>query len=456
MSKIARLDGVRLRSALAAAGVVGVAAAVAAVVFVALVRGTLTGNVDSTAEQRADEVTVALRTDDDLEEALRPGIRGAVQVLSTGGDIVASSPAGPNQPVLTALRPAPGEQSWQDQLIPVVGEGRFRVLARGVDTPDGPRIVVVAQSLQPVAEAAEAVTRTLAWGMPGLALVVGVAVFVFVGRSLRPVEQIRRRVATISGQRLHARVPVPATHDEISALAATMNAMLDRLEESAAAQRRFIADASHELRSPLSTVRVGLDHLIRSGSPGGEVRLRRLQAEVSRLGDLVADLLLLARIDENDPVVRRAGVDLDDLAYAERDRLRAVHPGLRIEMRVSPVQVTGDAARLERALRNLGDNAARHARTTVTLSTWADDDGAHVVVGNDGPGIAAADRERVFERFVRLDDSRARADGGAGLGLPITREIVAGHGGQIVIDGDAAFHIRLPLPAGQPSSAVSR
>jgi signal transduction histidine kinase len=269
---------------------------------------------------------------------------------------------------------------------------------------------------------------------------------------LRPVEAIRRRVATITAQELHARVPVPAARDEVAALAATMNAMLDRLEAAADAQRRFVADASHELRSPLATIQVGLD-ILAGTATAGATRLLRLQAEAQRLGKLVADLLLLARVDEHALALRHDDVDLDDLAYAERDRLRAEHPVLRVVSKIEPVRVSGDADRLERAVRNLGDNAARHAAAEVTLAVWADSEGAHLVVADDGPGIEPADRQRVFERFVRLDDSRARDGGGSGLGLAISREIVAGHGGDISVaddlpgtdhHGGAVFHLRLP------------
>jgi signal transduction histidine kinase len=386
--------GVRLRSALAAAVVVGVAAAVAAVIFIASAKATLTHNVDTVAAQRADEVLTALRGDD-----------------------------------------------------------AFRILAVGVGTPGGARIVVVAQSLRPVVESAEVMTETLTWGMPALVVIVGLATFVFVGRSLRPVEAIRRRVATITAEQLHARVPVPPARDEVAALAATMNAMLDRLEAAAEAQRRFVADASHELRSPLATVQVGLDYLAaqRTGAPDLR-QLHRLQAETERMGRLVADLLLLARVDEHGLVLRHDDVDLDDLVYAERERLQVQHPGLSVVARVEPVRVRGDAARLERALRNLGDNAARHAVSRVTLSVRADSGGAHLTVADDGPGIGPDDRQRIFERFVRLDSSRAREDGGSGLGLPISREIVAGHGGEIGVaerngPAGAVLHIRLPLPA---------
>jgi signal transduction histidine kinase len=460
------VSGVRLRSALTASVVVGVAVAVAAVIFIATAKATLTHNVDTVAAQRADEVLTALRGDDgpDIDDTLRPGPsdRTVVQVLTPTGGLIASSSGLAGQPPLTALRPAAGQSRKETRTLPRLGADPFRILAVGVGTPDGARIVVVAQSLRPVAESTEVMAETLAWGMPALAVIVGLATFVFVGRSLRPVEAIRRRVATITAQQLHARVPVPRARDEVAALAETMNAMLDRLEAAAEAQRRFVADASHELRSPLATVQVGLDYLAAHplaaelAAGNGMRQLHRLQAETGRLGRLVADLLLLARVDEHGLVLRHDDVDLDDLVYAERDRLQAQHPDLRVLGRVDAVRVCGDAARLERALRNLGDNAARHATSQVTLAVWADGGGAHLAVADDGPGIGAADRNRIFERFVRLDSSRAREDGGSGLGLPISREIVAGHGGELGVadrlaglddPGGAVLHIWLPLPA---------
>ena len=463
---IRRAYGIRLRSALAAAAVVGVAVAVAAVIFIVTANASLTRNLDAAATQRASDVTAALRGDDapDLDDTLRPGPgdRTVVQVLTASGGVIAASSVISGQPPLTDLRPAPGQSSREERALTGLGVDKFRILAAGVDTPSGRRVVVVAQSLRPVRESAEVMTQTLTWGMPILVVVVGLATFVFVGRSLRPVEAMRRRVATITAEELHSRVPVPSERDEIAALAETMNAMLDRLEASADAQRRFVADASHELRSPLATVQVGLDVLAANATPSTGLRqLRRLQAETERLGKLVSDLLLLAHADEHGLTPRHDDVDLDDLAYAERDRLHARHPELRVQANIQPVRVSGDAGRLERALRNLGDNAARHARSQVTLLVWADGTDAHVAVADDGPGIGPDDRGRVFERFVRLDGSRAREDGGAGLGLPISREIVAGHGGEITVAegpaGGAVLHVRLPLPVGPaPRAEASR
>jgi len=462
---------VRLRSAVAAAVVVAVAGAVAAIVFVMITRTILTHNVDAVARQRAGEVTAGLRLEDgaDVSETLTrsSGDTTLVQVLDGRGSVVASSFAPAVQPPLTARRLAAGQTAWEQRAWPIASDDTYRIFAAGVTTPGGVRTVVVAQSLRPVTESAEAMAEVLLVGMPILVLIVGLATFCFVGRSLRPVESIRRRVASITARDLHSRVPVPDGRDEVSALAETMNGMLDRLEAAATAQRRFVADASHELRSPLATLLVGLDFLAKQTSAEtGLTQLRRLRGEAERLSRLVADLLLLARADEHIVAVRDEDVDLDDLAYMERDRFTAQHPGLRLAARIEPVRVRGDTGHLDRALRNLVDNAARHAESRVTLAVWADTTGAHVVVADDGHGIGPDDRQRIFERFVRLDSSRAREDGGSGLGLAISREIITGHGGDITLDGEdlgfeygggAAFHVRLPLPVGvHPPSAASR
>ena len=166
---------------------------------------------------------------------------------------------------------------------------------------------------------------------------------------------------------------------------------------------------------------------------------------------LIADLLLLARFDESGLTLRRQDVDLDDLVYAERDRLATEHPRLRLAARITPTRIDGDPHHLQRALRNLLDNAARHARDQVTVTLHRLPGGAvELDVADDGPGIPPADRERIFGRFVRLDDSRSRSGGGSGLGLAIARDIVIAHGGTLTVDDldhGTAMRIRLPLPS---------
>jgi signal transduction histidine kinase len=280
---------------------------------------------------------------------------------------------------------------------------------------------------------------------------VGAATFVFVGRTLRPVEAMRRQAATITSKNLHTRLPVPGADDEIAALASTMNTMLDRIEVASTAQRQFVADASHELRSPLATIHANVDLLGAVDLPDDAVSsVGRIRRESTRMARLVEDLLLLARVDDHGLRLRAEDVDLDDLVYAERDRVAIEHPGLRVVGHVDPVRVSGDPHHLQRVLRNLVDNATRHANDTVTISLASEDGEAQLVVGNDGPLIPEDDRERIFDRFVRLDGSRTRVGGGGtGLGLPIARDIVVSHGGTLAADDvplGAAMRIRIPLP----------
>ncbi|MFG3555716.1 sensor histidine kinase [Micromonospora sp. NPDC047557] len=444
--------GVRLSSALAATMVVAVVFGIGAAVFVYLARANLVRNVDAAARQRAAEVATAVADGDSdaIAQTLkpRPGEQSLVQVLAPSGVVQAASPTLDGVVPLSRLRPAAGQTLREQRTLPFADDDAYRVVAIGVGTSSGTRTVLVAQSLRPVHESTEVIAAILVIGLPAMLLLIGAAVFLFVGRSLRPVEAIRRRVAGITARDLHARVPVPQAHDEVAALAQTMNSMLDRLQTAATSQRRFVADASHELRSPLATLQAGLDRLTMTPLPGANDDLVRLmRRESQRLGRLVADLLLLARIDENGLTLRREDVDLDDLAYTERDHLAARRPDLTVRTQLTPVRVTGDAHDLGRALRNLADNAAHHARHEVLIRVGAEDGWGCLEVTDDGPGVPAAQRERIFERFVRLDESRARADGGSGLGLPITREIVAAHGGTVrVLPGPGmTIQIRLPL-----------
>jgi signal transduction histidine kinase len=456
--------GIRLRSAIAAGLVVAVAAVLAGAVLLVTARGILLDTVTTTATDRVNQVAAALRADNPaaLTAAMSPAEPGRtlVQVVDAAGRVVRASPVFATDRPLSALRPSPGRNAWETRRLRIGRHAPYRVLAAGVDTPSGRQTVLVAQSLDTVDEATGAIVGALLVGMPVLALVVGVATFVFVGRTLRPVEAMTRRAATITATNLDARLPVPDSGDEIAALAATMNTMLDRIEVASAAQRRFVADASHELRSPLATIHANAD-LLRTAAleEAAERSVTRIHRESTRLARLVEDLLLLARVDDAALRPRREEVDLDDLVYAARDRIAVERPGLRIDGDVVPVRVTGDADQLHRALRNLVDNAMRHARDRITVTLGRSGDRAEIVVGNDGPGIAAPDRMRIFDRFVRLDDSRSRQDGGTGLGLSIAREITTLHGGTLTVDDltdGAAFRLRLPFGAAVTSEGGRR
>jgi signal transduction histidine kinase len=264
------------------------------------------------------------------------------------------------------------------------------------------------------------------------------------------VDAISRRAELITGQRLEQRVPEPRAHDEIRRLARTINDMLTRLELSARRQDRFVADAAHELRTPLATLRLRLETALARGKPDAdEDLLPDLLAETLRLSSLVEQLLLLARSDAGRLTVQAAPVDLDDVVTdvvrANQDRKIAVR-----EREVQPVQVLGEPALLEQVVRNLVDNAVRHARNQVDVSLTTDAANAVITVDDDGPGIPTDARSEVFERFVRLDDSRGRASGGVGLGLAIVDEIVKLHSGTVQVTDSPASgaRLRVSIPAG--------
>ena len=450
--------GARLRAALAAAAVVAVASVLCGVALVVAARLILNSRVDQAVGQRATRAATALADPQGgLATATRssPRDRTLIQVVGPGGRVLAASDAVHGVAPLSSLRPRSGQLVREQRRLAVAHNQRFRIVAVGVNTADGPRTVLAAQSLDEVDDGTEAVVGALGIGLPMLTIVVGAATFVFVGRTLRPVDAMRRQADTITGRSLHTRLPVPAADDEIAALATTMNTMLDRIQAATDAQRRFIADASHELRSPLATIHAGLDLLEAADlPPPAAAHLVRMHRESDRMRRLITDMLLLARFDESSPPLRREDVDLDDVVYAERDHLAAEHPGLRITAQVAPIRVTGDPHHLQRALRNLTDNAARHARhhVSIGLRRLADPRTAEMTVSDDGPGVTTDDLERIFGRFVRVGDDRSRHGGGTGLGLPIARDIITAHGGTLVADraGGRGLRVRILLPAHPP------
>ncbi|MDQ4055768.1 MAG: HAMP domain-containing histidine kinase [Actinomycetota bacterium] len=444
------MGGVRVRTSAAATLVVALMLAAASIAFVLLQRHQLQSSLTDVARQQASDVAAQVAEDGSAVDLITGGgDESLIQVVDGGGSVLAASPSVEGEPPVLDLTPVPGKVivRTSDQL-PIGEEGTFVVVARGVTSPDGPMVVLAAHSLETVQESTDVVGELLAFGLPLVLVAVGLTSYWLTGRALAPVEAIRRRVSTIDGTHaLAARVPVPAGGDQIARLAQTMNAMLTRLQAGAEAQKRFVGDASHELRSPLATIRAAHEiqalhpRMIDWSSVSAEVL-----AELDRVDRLVADLLLLARSDEHGLTLQAREVDLDDLVRSEADRLRRAGVP-EVEVSAPPVRVLGDPDHLARALRNLADNAGRHARHRVQLRLSETVTTALIEVIDDGPGVPEADRERIFERFVRLDQSRARDSGGTGLGLPIARQIARAHGGDLVAgdhEGDTVFMLTVP------------
>jgi signal transduction histidine kinase len=266
------------------------------------------------------------------------------------------------------------------------------------------------------------------------------------GRALEPVERIRREVDRITEVRGRGQITVPPSGDEIARLARTMNQMLARLDQADASTRRFVSDASHELRSPLATIRAAIEVSTAGHHPPDPERDDLIRSEVLRMQRLVDDLLTLARADDGVPLAFEE-VDVDDIVDAEVRRLRATGDS-PVRASIEAARVVGDRARLEQVVRNLVDNAARHTVGTITLSVSTRGDWVVLQVDNDGPPIPLADRDAVFERFRRLQESRERHTGGSGLGLAIARTLVVAHGGEVVATqtpaGQCRFEVRLP------------
>ncbi|MEV8021253.1 HAMP domain-containing sensor histidine kinase [Streptomyces sp. NPDC086554] len=440
----------RVRSTAAAVLVVAVGLVAGAVALVALLQAELTDDVRQAARARAGQVAAVIESGRGVPSlAVAERDEQFIQVLDASGAVVAASKNVAELPAL--VRPDRGGES---RITTPLDEDEFLVVAVAADGPDGKQTVLVGRALIAVAESTQIVTRLLLVGLPLLLIMAAAATWMAVGRALAPVAAIRAEVEEISSAQLHRRVPLPHGRDEISALAATMNRMLDRLERAQTAQRRFISDASHELRSPVASIRQHAEVALRyPGRTDQEQLAATVLAEDLRMQRLVDDLLLLARADEDALSPRLQPVDVDDLVLDEARRLRSAMTGLRISTAgVSAVRLDADEQGLRRVLRNLGDNAARHARSQVAFDLAARADGLVVLgVEDDGPGVPAAERERVFERFVRLDDARSRSvedGGGSGLGLAIVAELVAVHGGAVTVArgelGGARFEVSFP------------
>jgi signal transduction histidine kinase len=390
-----------VRLTLAASVVIAVTLCAAAVLLVWIVQRGLYGAVDGTAKERARDAARLPVTDGVLPTSAEAD--NVVQIVDATGGVVASTPnvVGEKRLFTFAAGRAVTVRSVHHVAVPDAADS-YRVAAAGA--ADG-RTVYAAVPDDDQQEAVNRLLVAVAGGAPALLAVLVVVTWVLVGRALRPVEVASRR------------------------------------------QRQFVADAAHELRSPLAALRVELE--VDAASPGA-------LASVDRVTQLADDLLQLARLDDGARLVRRM-LDLDDLVFAETSRVRASAPVAVDVSGVSAAQVDGDPAALSRLVRNLLDNAVQHAKSSVAVSLTTTDSTAVLTVADDGPGVPAADRVRIFERFTRLEAARARHTGGAGLGLAIVRDVAAAHGGSVEVAESASgavFVVRLPASPATPRRAA--
>jgi len=462
------LGSVRARATLGATLVVAVALVAAGTAVLLSLWSNLSGQASTQAERTARTVAADLAAGTAYDQLSLDDDDKPVQVVDPAGRLVAASEdleriSGTG---VEAVRPqavtgdtgspdstadddslSPGEidddVSFTDGSATVDGdEADYRFAAVRVEADGEGTLTVYAGA--PLSAEQSAVSTALTVMLIGFPLLLGVVAgvtWLVTRRALRPVEGIRAEMAEITASEdLARRVPVPDTHDEVARLARTTNETLAALETSVERQRRFVADASHELRSPIASLRtqleVGAAHpelLDVEGAVEDTVRLQRL----------AADLLLLARLDAGErPADARV-----DLAELVREQVEG-RAGVTLEA-AAGVEVAGSRGQLGRLVANLLDNAQRHARSAVTVDVRREGERAVVEVADDGDGVPEGDRERVFERFVRLDDARSRDDGGAGLGLAIARDVAVRHGGTLTVGeaatGGALFGLRLPV-----------
>lgn len=422
---------ISLRARLMFIGVAGLAAGltVGGVVMVFALGLGLQATADSEARQNAEGVA-ALVEANTVPTPLPLAGDVWVQVIDPGHSVrLASIDADHLTPLLNEDRLA---RAREGEAFSIQGDRPgLRGPVRVVAAPAGADTVLVAKSMADLTQSVRLLRSILLIAFPLLLVILAAVAWRVIGLTLRPVEALRTGAEEITGGARPGQLPLPDSHDEIHRLAVTLNGMLDRLEAARARQRAFVADAAHELRSPLTNMRTQIEVAQRLGERTDWPAVADdLLLDTRRLSRLVDDLLLLARADEaGTRALRSVPVELGELVTSLAERYPS--PPVTATVPDDPLWTSGEPEALARAVANLVDNAVRHTRNTIRLEARADGPYHLVTVTDDGPGIPVADRARVFDRFTRLDDARARDAGGAGLGLAIVRELVRRHGGTV-------------------------
>jgi signal transduction histidine kinase len=452
-----RMTGsLRMRITASALVVVVAAHCGAGALLIRSVERKMRAQIDATLRANADFTQRSLTSGQGLPTREGPTDL-YVQFISSGGRVLGSSTSARGLP---ALAPAVTDASSSPRVVGTHDDrlGDLRVLATRVSRSSTVTLVV-ARSAAGMAGVHNSLVRLLVLMVAAGSVLLGALIWIVVGRALRPVEVMRQTVNTIRERDLDQRLEPPGTGDELDRLADTLNDLLARLDRAVTRERQFIADASHELRTPIAGVRALLE--TEPVDPAAVVQVRAEALDrLGQLQDLVEQLLALARAD--DTIGRPSGlVDLDELVLGQARQL-ARTTNLRIDTaHVSGGQVVGRDTELVRVLENLATNAARHASSTVAFSVRQLEGVVELCVSDDGPGIASADRQRIFERFRTLDDARTAGHGRAGLGLSIASAIVTAHHGTIAVDDapgtGARFVVRLPTerPARSASTTPS-
>jgi signal transduction histidine kinase len=441
---------VRARTTALATVLVTAALTVGSVLLVTALERSLTRDGDDLAQSRVAALA-SLAEADELPRTLSGfGDDAVAQVVAADGTVLASSPNISGEGSITDVMAPPGETTVRTVTgVPDDDETEdYRVWTSRVATDAGQVTVHVGRSLETTQEVIGRLVTSLMVGLPLVVALLAWAMWVVVGRALSPVEGIRSEVAGISHRDLDRRVPVPDTDDEVSRLAETMNAMLGRLETSVRQQRDFVANASHDLQSPLASLRTQLEvALAHPDTTDWEATASSLHAEGDRMERLVRDLLFLAKEDAGGADQPLQLVDLDDVVLEEARRLRAGSTTVVDTSRVSAAPVRGNRDDLARLVRNLLENARDHAERVVDVTLSNGSSQVTLTVEDDGPGVPAGHRDRVFERFYRVDQARDRSTTGTGLGLAIVRSVAERHHGTVELAAGsrgARFVVHLP------------
>jgi signal transduction histidine kinase len=451
--------GIQARLTVAATALVAVVLIGGAVVLAVALQHTLLSTLDDSARQRARDVATLVDTGNLPNTVPVAGGTVLVQVVDDRDRVRAATPGGDALVPLLTGKALAAARRGVTQEVPGARIGisdELRVVGTSAGPASDQRTVLVAVSSAEASRSLRVVGLVLVVGVPLLIAAFAVVCWFLVGAALRPVAALRRGAGDITEAGTGSRLPVPPTRDEVARLAETLNDMLDRLAAGGARQRAFVADAAHELRSPLTSIRTQLE--VARAHPqeaDWDETSEGALADLERLSRLVDDLLLLARLDDERRPARRVGtVDLRALVTAA-----AARPGSRVDVRLidSPELIFAQAEEdaLVRVIENLLSNAERYASSTVTVGARRDGPWGVLMVSDDGPGIPADDRTRVFERFARLDASRSQDSGGSGLGLAIVRQLVQSSGGSVHLeDAEPGLRavVRLPLAVqGQPT-----
>lgn len=437
----------RARATLLGGLVLAALLAIGSILLVSTLESRLTDASDQVSRSRVNELLTLARTGDLPLVIENIDDNGAAQVVGPGGAVLAASANIAGSPAVADLHPGSRPQTGTFQAPDDRETETYRFWYASGPSPNGTVTVYVGNGLESVSEASAALRRALSVGAPVVGLLLGVVIWLLLGRTLGRLDRIRAEVDRISQENLHTRVAGDGVDDEVGRLAATMNAMLERLEIAAQQQRDFVADVSHDLQSPLAAQRVALEvALARPADIDADLLRSEVLGTTNDMERLVRDLLVVASLDaESTP--EPTMIDLDALVLEEATRARSRGRAHVNTSGVSAAPAFANPDDTRRVVRNLLDNAVTHAHAVVQLTVDTDRRWARLVVADDGPGIAPEHRDRIFERFYRGETARSHG-AGSGLGLSIARGLTERNGGALeMIGSDGGAVLRLQLPA---------